>query len=293
MTNSEKRRSYTLRFTDLFDGKLNDRSRSYVETYDVMESKMKDDGKGNDVFIVPAFWRCIHSLVAAKRSFSILFRTFGTDTDDVVSAFNAFCTEYGYDGTRRDAPNLLIDDEHIGCIHRNVWGGHTLILGLKRRNPMDRSKGIKEKTREQLMTTDRMKWYYEQQIQDQSIRIESAAPRIYEMLKSESMSHRTMMLSDDYVWWSVRGEQSEDGKVLLMDTADKGIHQIFFDDNLEFDRAGIVDVRDLKGSLGKQCISDSKYGELTKKHLLKVEPLNVILNDDYFIENIIRFEEAL
>ena len=113
------------------------------------------------------------------------------------------------------------------------------------------------------------------------------------MLKTESLNQRTMMLSDDYVWWSVRGEQSEDGKVLLMDTADKGVHQIFFDDNLEFDRAGIVDVRDLKGSLGKECISDSQYDEMKRKHLLKVEPLHVILNDDYFIENIIRFEEAL
>ena len=140
---------------------MNEMSRPYLETYDAMESKLSDDGKGNEVFIVPAFWRCIHSLVAAKRSFSILFRTFGTDTDDVISAFNAFCTEYGYD-------HLLIDDEHIGCIHRNVWGGHTLILGLKGRNPMDRTKKIKQKTKEQLMAVDRMEWYYKQQIQVES-----------------------------------------------------------------------------------------------------------------------------
>ena len=255
-------------------------SRAYLETFNAMESKLK-----NDTFIVPAFWRCIHSLVAAQRSFSILFRTFGTDTDDVIAAFNTFCAENGYH-------HLSIDKAHSGCIHRNVWGGHTLNLGLKQRNPMDRTKKIKEMTKEQLLTTDRMKWYKEQQLDDSNIQIESKPPSIYEMMKSESMKQRTMILSDDYVWWSIGGEQSEDGKLLLMDSADSDVHQIFFDDNLEFDRSGIVDVRDLQSSDGRACISDSKWNELKSKHLLKVEPLHVILNEDYFIENIVRLESC-
>ena len=157
---------------------------------------------------------------------------------------------------------------------------------------MDRTKKIKEMTKEQLLTTDRMKWYKEQQLDDSNIQIESKPPSIYEMMKSESMKQRTMILSDDYVWWSIGGEQSEDGKLLLMDSADSDVHQIFFDDNLEFDRSGIVDVRDLQSSDGRACISDSKWNELKSKHLLKVEPLHVILNEDYFIENIVRLESC-
>ena len=256
-------------------------SRPYLETFEAMSTKL-----GDDTFIVPAFWQCLHSLVAAKRSFSILFRTFGTDTDDVIAAFNAFCAEYGYH-------HLSIDKAHCGVIHRNVWGGHTLILGLKQRNPMDRTKKIKEFTKEQLLTTDRMRWYKEQQFDDDNIKMESKPPSIYEMMKTESLKQRTMILSDDYVWWSIGGEQSEDGKMLMLDSSDENVHQIFFDDNLEFDRSGIVDVRDLQVSDGRACISDSKWNELKEKYLLKVEPLHVILNEDYFIENIVRFESCV
>ena len=61
---------------------------------------------------------------------------------------------------------------------------------------------------------------------------------------------------------------------------------------LEFDRSGIVDVRDLQDEAAKRCISDCQWAEMKRKHLLKVEPLYVILNDDYFVENIVQFEEA-
>ena len=48
--------------------------------------------------------------------------------------------------------------------------------------------------------------------------------------------------------------------------------------NLEFDKSGIIDVRKLNINDGNICVSDQQWIDLKNKHLLKVEPLNVILN---------------
>lgn len=57
--------------------------------------------KLNDQMVMPAFWKCIDYLYARYRtdnnqSFSILFRTFGTDLHEVVELFNKYCQSKGY-----------------------------------------------------------------------------------------------------------------------------------------------------------------------------------------------------
>jgi hypothetical protein len=56
--------------------------------------------------------------------------------------------------------------------------------------------------------------------------------------------------------------------------------QIFFDDNIEIDRAHIVDVRDLDT---KETIP---FEEANNRYIIKAEPLDIILNELYFVDRI-------
>jgi hypothetical protein len=46
---------------------------------------------GKSVFIIPAFFELLLHLKATHRSFSLVFRTFGKELNEVVTEFNAFC----------------------------------------------------------------------------------------------------------------------------------------------------------------------------------------------------------
>merc|ERR1712070_920066 len=46
---------------------------------------------GTDVKIIPSFFELLLSLKRAKRSFTLCFRTFGADLDDVSEELNSFC----------------------------------------------------------------------------------------------------------------------------------------------------------------------------------------------------------
>eukprot|EP01084_Bolivina_argentea_P078983 143333_1 len=290
-----KRRSYTLRFIELFNNQINEISETYINTYNQMLTKMETGNNGKPIYIIPAFWNCIHDLIKYKRSFSIIFRTFGTDIHDVMEAFNIFCRKYGYDGTQNNIPNLLLETANIGTINCDMKNGKSLIIGIKGRNPMDRTKEITNMSLNEFYKMDRMKWYYDKQseMKDENIKILCNEEHIYEYIKNESLKYKTMMFSDDYLWWSIHGENSDGGKMFILDDNDKNIHQMFFDDNFEFDRAGIVDVRKLNVDNGKVCVSDQQWNKLKMKHLCKAEPVELMLNDNYFIEHIVDFESAL
>mmetsp|Transcript_22083 Transcript_22083/g.42145 ORF Transcript_22083/g.42145 Transcript_22083/m.42145 type:complete len:331 (+) Transcript_22083:375-1367(+) len=46
---------------------------------------------GDSVFIIPAFFQLLIKLKAERRSFSVIFRTFGKEMEEVVLEFNSFC----------------------------------------------------------------------------------------------------------------------------------------------------------------------------------------------------------
>ena len=56
---------------------------------------------------------------------------------------------------------------------------------------------------------------------------------------------RAYAIRDYYPFWKSRNERSRAGKVLLLDPADQDTIQIFFDDNIGYGAAHIVDVRDV------------------------------------------------
>lgn len=105
------------------------------------------------------------------------------------------------------------------------------------------------------------------------------------------------VLRDDYRWWEKNNESDDSGKIILIDQrslngiewrqnnteASKSnvLYQLFFDDNIERDRAHIVDARDII------TFEPIPFVETKDKFLFRVEPYLAICEDDYFV-NIIK-----
>jgi len=111
----------------------------------------------------------------------------------------------------------------------------------------------------------------------------SGAHEVHAVIRSKLSKDKTFIgIQDDYHYWHDCGEACDAGKLLLIDEDTdeqpecRDIH-IFFDDNIERDRAHIVDVRDL-GSF-----TSLPFHTTQGKWLLKVEPFLAIHNERYFI----------
>jgi len=84
-------------------------------------------------------------------------------------------------------------------------------------------------------------------------------------------------------------DESEDsGKFIMVDTRDEALlaqHSIFFDDNVERDRAHIVDVRD------EDC-RPIMFSESESLFLVRAEPSMIIRNKRWFIEQLQQKEKV-
>lgn len=79
--------------------------------------------------------------------------------------------------------------------------------------------------------------------------------------------------------------------MLIVDTAaDQHYRHIFLDDNIERDRAHIVDARDLR--TGSPLSFNGDRGTQGRQ-LVKVEPLESILDEEYFIKALRAAEERM
>lgn len=140
---------------------------------------------------------------------------------------------------------------------------------------------------------------------------------------------RSLALQDDYVYWAKHGERSvcmcgipdpvcigtflgiiasslsrllsplirphsdDSGKVLIVDDPAGGSaapRQIFFDDNIERLRPHIVDARDLR--TGKPLTFHGDGGTHGRQ-LVKVDPLQAVLDVDYFVRALHAAEERM
>ena len=89
-----------------------------------------------------------------------------------------------------------------------------------------------------------------------------------------------MAIRDYYPFWKHHNERSHAGKLLLHDPDDDSVLHMFFDDNIGYDDGHIVDVRDV--STG----GPMPFPDVKNKNLIKVEALNAILDNKYFIRAI-------
>jgi hypothetical protein len=79
----------------------------------------------------------------------------------------------------------------------------------------------------------------------------------------------------------------DSGKPVLIDRQNSRRLHIFFDDNIEHDRAHAVDARDLQSG------QPLPFNETKGRHLWRVNPYLAIMDDDYFINCVRECEAAV
>lgn len=223
--------------------------------------------KLNKHLVMPAFWKLIDYLYDEynkdnNKEFSILFRTFGTDLPEVVDIYNQYCKSKGYD-------KLIIDwnDKKTHGVMIHEKGELYLIIGcVQVEKKYERlTPGI---TREIIENADRLSFYRNMK----DIEIYKGYEEVYKHINKRSMAIR-----DDWIWWALHNEESEFGKVYLMNKNDNNIQQIFFDDCGSY----VFDSRDIQ-NIDKHI----PFNDMDGIHAINANSYEIMTNDDYFIDNI-------
>ncbi|GLE11545.1 hypothetical protein PINS_up024020 [Pythium insidiosum] len=120
-----------------------------------------------------------------------------------------------------------------------------------------------------------------------SVRFIRGLEGIYSQLSSAWRPQQaTLAIRDFYPYWFSKQEDASAGKLLAIDESDRDVHAVFFDDNILSNEPHIVDARNVRSN---EEIPWSKAKEL---YLLRVEPLDAIGDEAYFISRLKHSLEA-
>mmetsp|Transcript_42831 Transcript_42831/g.70205 ORF Transcript_42831/g.70205 Transcript_42831/m.70205 type:complete len:381 (+) Transcript_42831:144-1286(+) len=235
---------------------------------------------GGQCFILPCFFELLLALQARGRAFSLVFRTFGHDLPQIAEEFNAFCEgrhpcwpHARMDGTGGTADRRLKLPQASGKFYRDGEGGDGMHLAM-----------IDSTT--------------------QLVEISHGVEEVWKTIIEKSAGGTTLGLSDCYPWWRDNNESDTSGKLLLVAgdeehgeeevgvAAEGGAPSsappraaaaaaplaLFFDDNVERDRAHIVDVR--RAAPGAPPVP---FARSKDRFIFKAEPFAAILDRQYYI----------
>ena len=187
--------------------------------------------------------------------YGIVFRTFGSDSTEIAMEYNNFCENAGEVVDTSSSPPLSmkrIDVESaVGKLARGGGNGeletYSLCMGS---------------------------------FSKKNIVIEGCE-NIYRYIMSVLFEKdmRAIILQDDYEYWHSCGETDSSGKLLIIDptTENSSVFQVFFDDNVERDRAHIIDARKLPD------MDQVTFAEGYDYYYVRVAPFQIITEPNYFI----------
>lgn len=252
--------------------------------------------RGGYYHIIPAFFRLIDFLAEENLDFRIVFRTFGDDLINVCEEFNLFCEgkhpaykgRYRFDGTdltlaqRRDLRVEL--PRHTGKLLRTADGSTGLHLGYVRTTPSTTATSDADGDSVSVATIASGALEVHRIIMEDWLGL----PSKFNGSKIHPRSKFTAALQDDFQWWHAHGESNDSGKLLLIDTDERGnsedgdklVLHCFFDDNIERDRPHIIDVRD------SRTFDPVPFSLSNGKYLRRVEPYAAITDHDYYIKEV-------
>lgn len=250
------------------------------------------DGDGDDApqyfFILPAFFRLLQHLHARSTRFNLVFRTYGDDLAHIAKEFNCFCEgRHPFFQLNDSLPRM---DGSDGSVDRRIHlsqqrgNGEAHHFGTFLRS--DELTALIMGTFEQPKADDEPHdlSFYEQSLS--KLQVVTGISAIHEFLTSKWRAQQaTLAIRDFYPFWFRNCEDARASKLMTMDPSDDETHVMFFDDNILPHEPHIVDARDARDG------TPLDFLERTKDiHLLRVESLEAICNDSFFIE---RFEASL
>jgi len=233
--------------------------------------------------ILPALFKLIAALVQHRIKFSLIFRSFGKDHEKIRTEWNAFCERkhpvFSYllegvgalNGSEPGVPDKRL--ERIHTMYRDKKGA-LLALDTMTNGPESATwdSWVKQKPKPQEDTRNGRDFFMQS-----GATCVDGLPAIQKYFEQQLEAEATAAIKDDWAWWTWHDEACDTGKlVVTMDTADV----IFFDDNIGLSKSHIVDVRSAAGSFLE--------GDTAQKLLVKVNPVEALLNDDFFIEEVSR-----
>jgi len=106
-------------------------------------------------------------------------------------------------------------------------------------------------------------------------------PDIQKWMRNHLMTQKTGAIKDDWAWWKWNSETPDAGKLMTLLGGQEETKQLFMDDNVELLSARIVDCRDANGA-------SMSSGLALNRHCVKVNPVEAMLDEHYFIAKLQR-----
>ncbi|CAG9310386.1 unnamed protein product [Blepharisma stoltei] len=225
-------------------------------------------------FLIPSFFNLIRSLSACQREFSIVFRTFGNDMEEVINEFNLFCngkhplyngknkTEKFISNGELGTRNLTINNNNIGCIKRNSETDCRVLIG-----------SLGQSISEPSISGNNI-----------SFEIIGNSSNSYNMLFNKINESSSFAFIDDYSYWKQNQKDPKCGKLFLIDETITSVHQIFFDDKIGNDSESILDVRNIENR------ESLPFEKVINKFIFRCDPYKAIIDPDYFFKAVAECE---
>lgn len=238
--------------------------------------------KGGKMQLIPSFFKLIQELKKNKREFAVVFRSFGSDIENVVEEFNLFCQGghplyNGKNGTPRlrfdgksKSKNMVIERQNQGYLSRTSEQESCLVLGTLSKHP-------KEEDPQE---------FHEGAIEEGLVSVFKDNIGIHVAIQERLQSAASIAIKDDLEYWSSNNYTSSSGKPLYVDPSDYSTLQVFFESKLGEEESQIVDVRDVvKGE-------EIPYKKSINKFLWRVDPYKAVAETNYFYHALQVCEEA-
>jgi hypothetical protein len=214
--------------------------------------------KDGHYHILPSFFRLLRTLISSDINFKLIFRTFGKDAPEVAKEFN-----------------LFVSGQHP------VFPGSPLPSRYKLRLPQDSLSLL----RTGQTSADVHAAYVSDDIN--CVRLATGALEVHAVIMdkvADTRDRAVLCVTDHFEYWRSQGESDESGKILLVDCEapsdqPEEVH-VFFDDNIEHNRAHIVDVRDFNS------FTPIPFTASRGKYLRKVESFLAINDELYFVKEL-------
>ena len=238
------------------------------------------------IFIFHSLFRSMLELKNKNRQFVLIFRTFGSDFNNVIKEYNSFCEgehpifngenekypKQYFDGTHNSKDYRIIED-NIGITYRfddNIENTF-LVLGTLKRLTVEKP--------------DELWDYYKEQLTEGKIKIIKGGKSIFEYITNNSINGKinSFCINDHYSTWFKYDKKSICGKPMLVDPDNKNVEVFFFDDNIEDSETSIVDCRNVVTG------ESIKSKDFTDKFLVKADTLKAAEDEYYYLNKI---EEA-
>ena len=266
-------------------------------------------------YILPSFFSMVNTLSVMNWPFSVVFRTFGNDLDDVLHEWRSFLlrkhqhfTPIGpvLESVFTEWQQQADENEqwyHRGCVVREgedvfhvCWHPEAVKPSPKKVHQFKAQVGDANGVTDYFLAQG---WGPQVATETPQSLFQSLMLKAFPSLYTEknvSSPHilRTLALQDDYDHWASAGEAACAGKVFVCNEQDRHgngtpyPYQVFFDDNVYInDIESIVDLRIISNTTIKRHTADSPIPEKTqRKCLVQADPNQAILNHAYFVQEL-------